>query len=141
VTEAQKRLRKQVIAAAESALFEKGYASPVEVFVRTGRLDPKHIESWRKGRLRYLEAAIQVNLSKISKMMTYFRLWACGRGLNPSETAYLTRTGGPRRDLRFSKSGNPYIERLYRTHYVSPRLREKKLERLRENLGQQDLQA
>ena len=41
------------------------------------------------------------------------------RGLRPSETDYRawTRT---RTVLRFSKSGNPHIERAYRTHWVGP---------------------
>jgi hypothetical protein len=37
--------------------------------------------------------------------------------------------------LRFSKSGDPGIERAYRTHYVSPELPEKKQEKLREKLS------
>lgn len=126
MNENQKRLQKQVVAAAEFSLLGKGYASAIEVFARTGRLEAKHLESWRKGRLRYLEAAIHGNLSTISRIMAFFRRWARDRNLNPSETAYVRHTPGPRRDLRFSKSGNPTIERLYRTHYVSPVLREKR---------------
>jgi len=34
--------------------------------------------------------------------------------------------------LRFSKSGNPSIERAYRTHWVSPQLSERKRQRLAE---------
>jgi hypothetical protein len=34
--------------------------------------------------------------------------------------------------LRFSRSGNPNIEAAYRTHWVSPKLSEKKRERLAE---------
>lgn len=36
----------------------------------------------------------------------------------------------PRQAWRFSLIGNPTIERLYRTHWVSPKLSEKKRERL-----------
>ena len=49
----------------------------------------------------------------------------------PSETAYVARTRD-RRSLRFSKSGNPDIERAYRTHWVSPEPSESKRERLAE---------
>ena len=45
-----------------------------------------------------------------------------------NETAYFARTRD-RRPLRFSKSGNPAIERAYRTHWVSPELSERKWER------------
>ena len=54
-----------------------------------------------------------------------------GRGLKPSETAYVARTRD-RRPLRFSKSGDPAIERAYRTHWVSPELSERKRARLAE---------
>ena len=53
--------------------------------------------------------------------MKLFRTWATGRGLVPSETVYVARTRD-RRPLRFSKTGNPDIERAYRTHWVSPEL-------------------
>ena len=51
--------------------------------------------------------------------------------MKPSETAYVARTRD-RRPLRFSKSGDPEIERAYRTHWVSPELSERKRERLAE---------
>ena len=37
--------------------------------------------------------------------------------------------------LRFSVSGNPTVERLYRTHWVSPALAEKKRQRLEEKVS------
>jgi hypothetical protein len=67
--------------------------------------------------------------------MEIFRDWAAQRGLKPSETVYLARTRGPRRELQFSKSGDLNIEKAYRTHYVSPELSEKKQEKLRERLS------
>lgn len=42
------------------------------------------------------------------------------KGLKPSPTVYLARTSGPKRELRFSVSGNLEIEQSYRTHYISP---------------------
>jgi hypothetical protein len=61
--------------------------------------------------------------------MTMFRRWAQGRGLNPRETGYVSRTRD-RHHLRFSKSGALSIERAYRTHWVSPELSVAKQERL-----------
>jgi hypothetical protein len=51
--------------------------------------------------------------------------------LHPSETAYVARSP-QRQTLRFSRSGYHSIERLYRTHWVSPELSEQKRERLAE---------
>jgi hypothetical protein len=49
--------------------------------------------------------------------------------LIPSETFYVARTPS-RQTLRFSKSGTPTIERLYRTHWLSGELSQRKQERL-----------
>src|SRR5260370_35303485 len=48
-----------------------------------------------------------------------------------SETSYVARKPS-RQTLRFSESGNPTIERLYRTHWISSKLSERKRERLAE---------
>lgn len=63
----------------------------------------------------YLERVTQANLVKLSTAMKALRSWAIGVGLVPSDTAYVARSRD-RRPLRFSKSGNPEIERAYRTH-------------------------
>ena len=52
-------------------------------------------------------------------------------GALASETVYLSRARD-RHPLRFSKSGEPGIERAYRTHWVSPELSTAKRERLQE---------
>jgi hypothetical protein len=46
-----------------------------------------------------------------------------------NEALYVARTP-QRQALRFSRSGDPRIEALYRTHWISPTLSEKKRERL-----------
>ena len=94
-------------------------------------LAPTHLESWRRGRIDFLERVIQGNLQKISEAMKYFRQWAEQKGLQPSETRYRHRSF----ELRFSKSGDPGIEKSYRTHYISPALAERKKERIEENLS------
>ena len=68
--------------------------------------------------------------------MILFRDTARKRGLRPSETVYLMKTSGPRKELKFSKSGEPSIEKAYRTHYLSPELSEKKLSKITEKLSQ-----
>jgi hypothetical protein len=93
-----------------------------------GLLAPAQVESWRKGRIDFLERVIQGNLQKISLSMATFRQWAYAKGLQPSETCYVRRTRSGTVDLRFSKSGDPGIEKSYRTHYVSSALSERKQE-------------
>ncbi len=125
------RLQARVVAAAEAALARQHYVSAIDVLQGLDWLARPQIEAWRGGRVAYLEAVIHANLSKISVAMKELRRWAEQRGLQPSETAYLARSRGPKRDLQFSKSGDPGIEQRYRTHWVSPALSAAKQERLR----------
>lgn len=123
------KLERRVVAAAEAALGERGFVSAIDVLVGVGWLAPGHVDQWRQGRVEYLERVTNANLHKLSTAMAIFRRWAKARGLLPSETAYVARTRD-RRELRFSASGDPAIERAYRTHWVSPTLSEAKRQRL-----------
>ena len=122
---------RRVIRAAEAALAKRKFVTAIDVLVGVGWLEPRRVDEWRQGRVDYLERVTVANLGKISTAMRSFRRWAQARGLRPSETAYLARTRD-RRPLRFSKSGDPSIERAYRTHWVSPELSERKQARLAE---------
>src|SRR5215216_2329452 len=130
-TDSDKRLERRVIAAAEASLEARGFVTAIDVLTGLGWLPPSSERAWRQGRIPYLERAASANLNKTSRAMRHFRRWAQSRGLKPSETAYVARTRD-RRKLRFSKSGTPSIELAYRTHWVSPKLSERKRERLAE---------
>ena len=123
-----------MIRAAEAALTKRKFVTAIDVLVGVGWLEPRRVDEWRQGRVDYLERVTVANLGKISTAMRSFRGWAQARGLRPSETAYVARTRD-RRPLRFSESGNPEIERAYRTHWVSPELSERKRARLAERQG------
>ena len=122
---------RKVVQAAEAALAKRKFVTAIDVMVGVGWLEPRRVDEWRQGRVDYLERVTVANLGKISSAMRSFRGWAQARGLRPSETAYVARTRD-RRPLRFSKSGDPEIERAYRTHWVSPELSERKRARLAE---------
>jgi hypothetical protein len=124
-------LEQRVVRAAEAARAERKFVAAIDVLVGLGWLPPARLEEWRQGRVDYLERVIAVNLTKLSMAMRLFRRWAQRRGLIASETAYVARTRD-RRSLRFSASGDPAIERAYRTHWVSPELSARKRERLAE---------
>lgn len=133
---ARDRLRERVVRAAEAALADHSYVSAIDVLRGIGFLAHPHVDLWRKGRIDFLERVIQGNLHKISSSMAMFRRWALETGLKPSETRYIRRTRGGILDLQFSKSGDPQIEKSYRTHYVSPALSERKQKRLQDKLDQ-----
>lgn len=129
VNENTRRLQKRVERAAEAALAEQRYVSPVDVLVGIGWLPPSILEQWRQGRLTSLERGIEVDLHKLSSAMDLLRSWAVRRGLTPSETDYVARNRGRHR-LRFSVSGQETVERGYRTHWLSPQLSERGRQRL-----------
>jgi hypothetical protein len=113
---------------------EHGYVAPVDVLVRMGWLQPVHRDHWQQARVPYLERVVQASLSKVSTAMRALQNWAREQRLQPSESAYVARTRD-RRTLRFSASGDPAIERAYRTHWVSPALSEAKRARVLEQAG------
>ena len=127
----REKLADRIVRAAETALAAQHYVSPVDVLVGIGWVDRGTVDRWRRGQIECLERAIQTNLARISEAMKLFRAWATAKELFASETDYVARTP-QRQRLRFSRSGNPTIERLYRTHWVSPELSERKRERLAE---------
>jgi hypothetical protein len=120
---------RRVVRAAEAALVKRKFVTAIDVLVGVGWLEPRRVDEWRQGRVDYLERVTVANLGNISTAMRSFRRWA--RGLRPTETAYVARTRD-RRPLRFSKSGDPGIERAYRTHWVWPDLSERTRARLAE---------
>jgi hypothetical protein len=121
-------LQQRVTRAAEAALAEQQFVSAIDVLLGLGWLAPSHLDRWRQGRIESLEHVVQGNLSKVTVAMATFQRWARDRGLNPSETEYVARTRDRRR-LRFSASGDADIELAYRTHWVSPDLSKRTIER------------
>jgi hypothetical protein len=124
----RKDLEQRVTRAAEAALAERRFVTAIDVLVGLGWLAPSHVDYWRQGRVESLESLAQANPSKVVAALAAFRRWAQDRRLNPSETEYVARTRD-RRPLRFSISGDAAIERTYRTHWVSPDLSERTIER------------
>lgn len=122
-------LAERVAGAAEASLAARGYASPIEVFLGIGWLNPSTFKDWQLGRVDCLEAVMQVNPSRLSEALTLLRSWATGKGLIASETDYVARTP-QRQALCFGESADAELEKLYRTHWISSELPEKTRERL-----------
>ena len=73
------------------------------------------------GHTPYLENVIQLNLSQISAICRALHLSASRGNLKASWTAYVKWGKGNRTPLRFSKSGDPALERRWATHYLPAR--------------------
>lgn len=136
---------KELIGAVHSAMYQQcqrwGYAAPVDVLMEIGVLPKEKYEDWRRGRIDYLERVCTVNLRKLSFIMREIRAYAQKSGLKPSVTVYkqwaVKKKSGqghkPVIRLRFSKSGDPDIERWYSTHFVdAKKIAELKAQRMTE---------
>ncbi len=113
------KLYPKVTRAVHEILQGSKVVAPVEVLIHIGYLDKKGLEDWRRGRIPYLERVIGANLAKLQRILRILRLHAEDRGLKPTHTVYRKWGKGCKHDLRFSKTGNPSIEKLYSTHYVA----------------------
>ena len=96
----------------------KGYAAPVDVLMVVGVLSKEDYEKWRNGKVDYLERICKVNLKMLSAVMREMRTYARKNNLKPSWTFYHGWAKAKDIKLRFSKSGNPEIEKSYATHFV-----------------------
>ena len=136
----RRKLADRVAKAAEAPLAAQGYVSAIDVLVGIDWLRPDAVKRWRQGQVDYLERVVTANLSRISEAMKLFRTWATQRGLLPRETHYVTHTRH-RQTLRFSRSGNFTIERLYRTHWVSAALVKRQRERRKARMSETETPA
>lgn len=91
--------------AADAARADHHYVTAIDVLEGLGWLASSHVDAWRQGRLPALEAGMAVNPRKLSRALLEFRRWAQVQGLQPSETAYVSRTRA-RHPLRFSAGGD-----------------------------------
>ena len=118
-----KRLERRVARAAEEALAEHTFVSPIDVLCGLGWLHPSNVERWRRGRPERLEDVVFIERWKIETAIRLLQAWARERGLEPSERPYPARSRTPR-ELRFSAGGDPGLERAYKTHWLSPQVGE-----------------
>lgn len=138
MSKAQASIERRVNEAISAALKRQQYVSAIDVLVGMQLLAPEKVEAWRKGQIPYLERVMTAGLGTISRSMKFFRQQAAKGGLTPSETVYYRRGPG-KHPLQFSKSGNPNIEKAYRTHYVSKALKEKSRARKAQRSASGDL--
>lgn len=135
-------LIKKVNASMYQQCQRRGYAAPVDVLMDIGILPKQKYEDWRFGKVDYLERVCTANLNKLSSMLHQMRVYAKKADLKPSFCYYkrwgVKKKGGqgkqPVIPLRFSKSGDPEIEKWYATHFVDI----KQIAALKEQQAQKD---
>ena len=117
----RRELEQAATSAADRCLKAKGYISMVDLLMELGKLSREDYERWRFRQVPFLERVIQVNLAQLNAILRAVRTNSARGKLKASWTAYMSWGKGKRQPLRFSKSGDPNLERAYATHYLLPR--------------------
>jgi len=128
VTDQRPKLERKIITAAEAALAKQKYVVPLDILTQLRWIPAPSIDRWRTGRTPHLEG-VQVDEAKLRSALDYLRRWAREQDLQPSEAPYIAATRD-RRQLKFTPQGDDALELLFRTHWVSPGLSEKKREQI-----------
>jgi hypothetical protein len=112
------RYQPKVVNAVDRVLASETYVTPIRVFQSLGLLEEKDVESWRKGRVPYLERVIGCNLHKASRILRILRFVAHDLNLKPSMAVYKRKVRGGKMPLQFTKSNEKKLEEAYATHFV-----------------------
>ena len=83
-------------------------------------LAPKDLENWRFGRVPHLERVIRGSLSRLSRLLRILGFHCHDLKLIATQTAYVKWGKGPRTPLRFTKTREPRLEKIYARHFVWP---------------------
>jgi hypothetical protein len=92
----------------------------VEVLVEMVALRAEDLEARRFGRVPFLEKVILGNLSKLRRILRLIGFYCHDLNLVASSTAYARWGKGPRTPLRFTKTCEPKLEKVYARHFVWP---------------------
>src|SRR5262249_46250529 len=106
--------------AVASILANGKVVAPVDVMVRIGWLSAADLEAWRFGRVPFLERVIHCNLTKLSRFLRIVGFYCHDLNLTASHTAYVKWGKGARTPLRFTKTREERLEKVYARHFVWP---------------------
>ena len=82
---------------------------PVDVLIQIGLLSARDLQAWQEGRVPYLERVIRCNLNRNGRILRILL------DMQPVPAEY-RRSGTRKAPLRFSKTGDPGVERAYSCH-------------------------
>ncbi len=111
-------LKKAIGRVTTELIKEKGYISFIDLFIKLHYLSEKDYTDWRMKRIPYLEKVIKVNLGSVNFIMKEVRKNSINGKLKQSYTGYKSWGKGSKIQLRFSKTCDENIEKLYSTHFL-----------------------
>lgn len=129
------KLYPKVVRATAELLNESDEISPIAILMQIGNLEPQDHDAWRRGRVPYLERVFQGSLSKANRYLRIIGFHAHDLNMVPSQHTY--RQIGKKRILRFSRSEDPNVEKLYARHFRWNQSQIKKQELIERTLSEQ----
>ena len=90
-----------------------------------GNVSIKDYDAWRNGKIRYFEKIFQGTLPKANRILRIIEYYAHDLNMIPRHHKYWRKGKIP---LRFSKSGEPNLEKAYSRHFKWNQSQEKKQE-------------
>ena len=108
----------RVVRAVGKILARADVVAPSDILIEMGNLSRKNYEAWRKGQIPYLERVFEGSLSKANRILRIIGFHTHDLNMVPRQTAYHQWGNGKNRILRFSKSGDPNLEKAYSRHYI-----------------------
>lgn len=116
---------KEIISSVHNSMYQQikktGYATSEQVLIDLKYLSKEDYEKWRFGKIDYLERVCKVNLHKLNFILSQMQAYAKSANLKESYT-YYKQWGKKNKDkikLRFTKTGNEFMEKKYATRYVA----------------------
>ena len=122
----------RVVRAVGKILARADVVAPSDIFIEMGNLSKKNYEAWCKGQVPYLERVFEGSLTKANRILRIIGFHNHDLNMVPRQTGYHQWGNGKNRILRFSKSGDPNLEKAYSRHYIWNQSQEKKLKVINE---------
>lgn len=116
---------KEITSAVHNSMYQQvkknGYATSEQVLIDLKYLSKEDYEKWRFGKVDYLERVCKVNLGKLNFILSQMQSYAKSAHLKESFTYYKQWGKNNKKaiKLRFTKSGNEFMERRYAARYVA----------------------
>jgi len=108
----------RVVRAVEKILARADVVAPSDILIEMGNLSKKNYEAWRKGQVPYLEQVFEGSLSKANRIFRIIGFHVHDLNMVSRQTVYRQWGKGEKRILRFFKSSDPNIEKVYSRHYI-----------------------
>jgi hypothetical protein len=94
--------------------------TPVAVMVGMGWLSADDLQAWLAGKVPYLERVTRCNLIKLARFLRILAFHCHDLNLIATPTVYSGKARGSRGPLRFTKTGEVKLEKIYARHFVWP---------------------